>query len=86
MISLAKPFRIIKIILFLSVLFSLHPSEVRGDVSCNEGNPPEVNGKIAKGDFLNLLKCLDSYTKGEPPNLMVEEVDDKYYLQQIGWV
>ena len=63
MIYIVKTFKISNIFLFLFILFLLNTSNVNADVLCDEGSAPEIKGEIVKGDFLKLLKCLDSFTK-----------------------
>ena len=85
MIFLTKLYRILMTILSLSILFFSDPSVASADVLCKEGSPPEIKGEITKGDFLNLLKCLDSFAKkGRPQSEPTE--DGKYNLKPIGWV
>ncbi len=85
MFFLTKTFGISKIIFLLSMLFLSYSYDLRADVLCKEGCAPEINGEIVKGDFLKLLKCLDSFIK-KGKSQSVPSDDGKYHLKPVVWI
>jgi hypothetical protein len=70
--------------LLILLLLSL-PFDLRADILCPEGVAPVVTGEIKRGDFRDLLECLNLFAKkGKPQSELTD--DGKCCLIPIGWI
>lgn len=74
--------KIIRIAVLL-LLFLFIYRDVNAEVLCGENAPPEIHGRIVKGDFLKLLVCLRDFVEKERPKPICE---GEHARKPIGWV